>query len=98
MTNYQKRRASGRCGYSGCKETSTKSYCPTHMERIAADLRRRRLALEARGLCNVCGEIEVEGTKGCDDCELIRQVKARGRYRRTCDIAQLSDLHEPDVE
>jgi hypothetical protein len=68
------------------------------MARIAADLRRRRLALEARGLCNVCGEIEVEGTKGCDDCELVRQVKARGRYRMLRDIAQSRDLHKQDGE
>lgn len=88
MTTYQKRRAAGLCGYPGCPEMSEKSYCQAHMKKIAADLLRRRKDLEARGLCHVCGLVEVEGGPKCDDCMLAGQLKARAYVLRRKDVAQ----------
>lgn len=76
---YREKRGAGLCGYGGCREPSTASYCETHMAAHRQQVRAMVARRKADGLCVDCGAPVVAYTR-CLQCR--RKAAAAQRARK----------------
>ena len=81
---YHAKRAAGICGWSGCREPATKTYCPQHMAETTTAITEMRDRRAADGCCVTCGCKKPEHSKfrSCFSCR-----KARNERRNRANAA-----------